>query len=62
MDLDPFVAIGIGASTMRFLDVFLLHCLLDESPEDTPAEIAEIGRNQQAAALRGPGTGPGSGK
>jgi glutamate--cysteine ligase len=53
MDLDPFVAIGIGASTMRFLDVFLLHCLLDESPEDTPQEIAEISRNQQAVALRG---------
>ena len=53
MDLDPFVAIGIGASTMRFLDVFLLHCLLDESPEDTPEEIAAISRNQQAVALRG---------
>jgi glutamate--cysteine ligase len=53
MDLDPFVAIGIGASTMHFLDVFLLHCLLDESPEDTPQEIAEISRNQQAVALRG---------
>jgi glutamate--cysteine ligase len=53
MDLDPFVAIGIGATTMRFLDVFLLHCLLDESPEDTPQEIAELSRNQQAVALRG---------
>jgi glutamate--cysteine ligase len=53
MDLDPFVAIGIGASTMRFLDVFLLHCLLDESPQDTPQEIAELSRNQQAVALRG---------
>ena len=53
MDLDPFVAIGIGASTMRFLDVFLLHCLLDESPDDTPEEIAALSRNQQAVALRG---------
>jgi glutamate--cysteine ligase len=53
MDLDPFVAIGIGPGTMRVLDVFLLHCLLDESPEDTPEEIAEISRNQQAVALRG---------
>jgi glutamate--cysteine ligase len=53
MDLDPFVAIGIGAATMRFLDVFLLHCLLDDSPDDTPEEIASIGRNQQAVALRG---------
>jgi glutamate--cysteine ligase len=53
MDLDPFVAVGIGASTMRFLDVFLLHCLLDESPDDTTEEIAEISRNQQLVALRG---------
>jgi glutamate--cysteine ligase len=53
MDLDPFVAIGIGASTMRFLDVFLLHCLLDDSPQDTPTEIAALNRNQQAVALRG---------
>ena len=53
MDLDPFVAIGIGAGTMRFLDVFLLHCLLDESPDDTPEEIAALSRNQQAVALRG---------
>jgi len=53
MDLDPFVAIGIGAGTMRFLDVFLLHCLLDDSPQDTPQEIAALSRNQQAVALRG---------
>ena len=53
MDLDPFVAIGIGASTMRFLDVFLLHCLLDDSPDDTPDEIGAIKRNQQLVALRG---------
>jgi glutamate--cysteine ligase len=38
---------------MRFLDVFLLHCLLDESPQDTPQEIAALSRNQQAVALRG---------
>eukprot|EP01136_Pigoraptor_vietnamica_P040498 Opistho-1_new@12471 len=32
MDLNPFEPIGIGASTLRFLDVFLLHCLLTDSP------------------------------
>ena len=53
MDLDPFVPVGITASTMRFLDVFLLHCLLAESPPDTPREIGEIGRNQHKVALRG---------
>ena len=53
MDLDPFNAIGIGAPTMRFLDVFLLHCLLSESPPDTPQEIGAIGRNQHRVAARG---------
>jgi glutamate--cysteine ligase len=32
MDLDPFEPVGINAQTMRFLDVFLLHCLLSDSP------------------------------
>ncbi|MGQ0544275.1 MAG: glutamate--cysteine ligase [Betaproteobacteria bacterium] len=53
MDLDPFVPVGITAATMRFLDVFLLHCLASASPQDTPQEIGEIGRNQHAVALRG---------
>jgi glutamate--cysteine ligase len=53
MDLDPFCAIGIEADTMRFLDVFLLHCLLTESPPDTPAEIAVNSRNLHRVAQRG---------
>ena len=53
MDLDPFVAVGITASTLRFLDVFLLHCLLQDSPPDTPDEIAALGRNQHRTASHG---------
>jgi glutamate--cysteine ligase len=53
LDLDPFVPIGIKAQTMRFIDIFLLHCLLAESPPDTPQEIAEIGRNQHKTAAFG---------
>ena len=53
MDLDPFVPVAITAETMRFLDVLLLHCLLAESPPDTPGEIAAIKRNQQRVAARG---------
>jgi glutamate--cysteine ligase len=53
MDIDPFCAIGIDANTMRFLDVFLLHCLLTESPPDTPDEIAANSRNQHRVAQRG---------
>ncbi|TFZ00353.1 glutamate--cysteine ligase [Ramlibacter humi] len=53
MDLDPFVPVGIKAQTIRFLDVFLLHCLLADSPPDTPVEIAQIGRNQHRTAAYG---------
>ena len=53
MDLDPFEPVGIRASTLRFLDVFLLHCLSQPSPDDTPAEIAAMARNQQSVAERG---------
>ncbi|MCZ8092764.1 MAG: glutamate--cysteine ligase [Acidovorax sp.] len=53
MDLDPFVPVGITAPTMRLLDVFLMHCLLSDSPPDTPAEIAELQRNQHLTAERG---------
>jgi glutamate--cysteine ligase len=53
MDLDPFEKVGIAASTMSFLDVFLMHCLLRHSPPDTPAELASLARNQQRVASRG---------
>ncbi len=53
MDLDPFVPVGIAAATMRFIDVFLLHCLLHDSPPDTPEEIAALGRNQHRTAAFG---------
>jgi glutamate--cysteine ligase len=53
MDLDPFVPVGIKAQTMRFLDIFLLHCLLADSPDDTPQEIAALGRNQHRTAAFG---------
>jgi len=53
MDLDPFNPIGISAPVCRFLDVFLLHCLLTGSPPDTPAEIAATARNHERVATRG---------
>ena len=53
MDLDPFEPMGIAPSTMRMLDVFLLHCLLSDSPPDTPEEVAELKHNQHLAAERG---------
>jgi len=53
MDLDPFETVGINAQTMRFLDVFLLHCLLSDSPPDSPEEIVAQAHNQHNVAERG---------
>ena len=53
MDLDPFEPVGINAQTLRFLDVFLLHCLQTDSPPDTPQEIDELKHNQHLTAARG---------
>ncbi|MBX3653338.1 MAG: glutamate--cysteine ligase [Ramlibacter sp.] len=53
LDLDPFVPIGITAQSLRLLDVFLLHCLLSDSPPDTPREIADLKHNQHLTAARG---------
>ncbi len=53
LDLDPFVPVGITAQTMRCIDVFLLHCLLSDSPPDSPQEIIALAHNQHRVAARG---------
>lgn len=53
LDLDPFEPAGIGAQTMRFIDVFLLHCLLHDSPPDSPEETVALARNQHRVATDG---------
>jgi glutamate--cysteine ligase len=53
MDLNPFLPVGIDADTMRVLDLFLMHCMLADSPPDSPVEVAELARNQQRTASRG---------
>jgi glutamate--cysteine ligase len=53
MDLDPFNPVGINAQTMRFLDILLLHCLLEDSSPDTPQELLAIARNKLRGAQQG---------
>jgi len=53
MDLDPIHPVGIGARTMRFLDVFLVHCLLSDSPPHTTDENEITLRKLDLAAARG---------
>ena len=53
LDLDPFLPLGIDAATCRFLDVFLLLCLLRESPPDSRGESAVLLANQRAVVEDG---------
>lgn len=53
LDLNPLEPVGISLATTRFLDVFLLHCLLDDSPPDSPDEIAAMSHNQHTVAQHG---------
>ena len=53
LDLDPFLPLGIDATTCRFLDVFLLFCLLADSPDEHRRESAAIAGNQLAVVERG---------
>lgn len=53
LDLDPYCGVGIAVETMRFLDIFLLHCLLAESPPDTHNDLVALSRNRYDVAQRG---------
>ena len=53
LDLNPFAEVGIDADTMHFLDVFLLLCLLAESPPDSSEESESMWRNQLAVVEEG---------
>lgn len=53
LDIDPFSPIGIDEKTTKFIDVFLLHCLLSESPPDSAATIDHNNTNQLAVAENG---------
>ncbi len=46
VDLNPFLPLGIDTDTIRFLDLFLLYCLLTDSPPDSEQEAAEMAANQ----------------
>ena len=53
LDIDPFMPLGIDADGVRLLDVFLLHCLLSDSPPDSPGEIRADAGNQRSVAEAG---------
>jgi len=53
LDVDPFSPIGIDEDTMRFMEAFLIHCVLEASPPLSRPEQDEIEENQRLVAVRG---------
>lgn len=53
MDLDPFLPIGIDGYGARFLDAFLLYCLLEESPHIDSEECLHLDDNFRKVVARG---------
>lgn len=53
LDLNPFLPLGIDGREIRFLDAFLLHCLLADSPECTREEYFEVESNLARTVTEG---------
>ncbi|GAA5525863.1 glutamate--cysteine ligase [Microbulbifer aestuariivivens] len=53
LDLNPFAPLGIDAQQMRFIDCFLLHCLLQDSPKTDESDYRAVQENQARIVYRG---------
>jgi glutamate--cysteine ligase len=53
LDLNPFLPVGIDEMQIRFIDTFLLYCLLADSPADSEKESALMSANQLTIVERG---------
>jgi len=53
LDVNPYIPLGISESEIDFLDIFLLYCLLNESPVHDDSICAEIRDNNIATVHQG---------
>ena len=53
LDINPFIAEGIDQEQIRFLDTFLLYCLLSQCPNTSDTACPEIKSNLRNVILRG---------
>ncbi len=53
LDVSAFDPVGVNSAQLRFLEAFLIFCLLEDSPPITPDEQREIDANQREVAVRG---------
>lgn len=47
LDIDPFAPIGVQADTLAFIDLLILHCLVQPSPDSDPTDEQELQHNLQ---------------
>ena len=53
LDLNPFLPGGIDVAQMRFIDTFLLYCLLEDSPELDEQACQQVDENLQRVVNQG---------
>ncbi len=53
LDINMFDPAGVNQNTMRFLEAFLIYCLLEDSPGIDGRQLDEIGYNHAETAKRG---------
>ena len=53
LDVNPFSPIGIEASQVRFLDLFLLYCLLTPSAKSSAEEETAMSKNLKSVVIEG---------
>lgn len=53
MDVNPYEPTGVSRQQIKFLDTFLIYCLLEDSPTLSAEEYANIICNQQRVASNG---------
>lgn len=53
LDINTFDPAGINQNTMRFMEAFLIYCLIEDSPPLDRSSVAEVARNQAQTARRG---------
>ncbi|MDO3721687.1 glutamate--cysteine ligase [Marinobacter sp. chi1] len=53
LDLDPFSPVGVNASQIDFMDLFLLDCLLEDSPRIGDDECERLDDNYKDVVARG---------
>ncbi len=53
LDIGLYDPAGISQNVMRFIETFLIYCLLEESPPLDDADLGRVGANQELVAKEG---------